>query len=87
MGRIYLFLIKVGVDPSHLRFRQHMGQEMAHYAKDCWDAECKTSYVSVQDIVRVLGGGAGEDAQSITDNQSGGPLEVKCVGCADPFRS
>ena len=23
-----------------------MGNEMAHYAKDCWDAECKTSYVS-----------------------------------------
>ena len=40
-------------------------------------------------MLRVLGGGAGEAAQSITDNQSGGPLEVKCVGCADrwTFRS
>ncbi|XP_076754339.1 glycine--tRNA ligase [Xylocopa sonorina] len=44
MGRIYLFLIKVGVDPKRLRFRQHMGNEMAHYACDCWDAECLTSY-------------------------------------------
>ncbi|XP_017791329.1 PREDICTED: glycine--tRNA ligase [Habropoda laboriosa] len=44
MGRIYLFLIKVGVDPKKLRFRQHMGNEMAHYACDCWDAECLTSY-------------------------------------------
>ncbi|XP_076163425.1 glycine--tRNA ligase [Ptiloglossa arizonensis] len=44
MGRIYKFLIKVGVDPKKLRFRQHMGNEMAHYACDCWDAECLTSY-------------------------------------------
>ena len=44
MARIYLFLIKVGVDPKKIRFRQHMDNEMAHYAKDCWDAECRTSY-------------------------------------------
>lgn len=44
MARIQTFLIKVGVDPSRLRFRQHMGNEMAHYACDCWDAECLTSY-------------------------------------------
>lgn len=44
IARIYLFLIKIGVDPTKLRFRQHMGNEMAHYAQDCWDAELKTSY-------------------------------------------
>lgn len=44
MGRIHLFLLRVGVDPKRLRFRQHMSNEMAHYACDCWDAECKTSY-------------------------------------------
>ncbi|XP_064647807.1 glycine--tRNA ligase-like [Lineus longissimus] len=44
IGRIYLFLTKAGVDPNKLRFRQHMANEMAHYACDCWDAECKTSY-------------------------------------------
>uniref|UniRef100_A0A1W7RAJ7 Glycine--tRNA ligase n=1 Tax=Hadrurus spadix TaxID=141984 RepID=A0A1W7RAJ7_9SCOR len=44
MARIYLFLVKVGIDPKRLRFRQHMSNEMAHYASDCWDAECKTSY-------------------------------------------
>ncbi len=27
-----------------LRFRQHMGNEMAHYATDCWDTELHTSY-------------------------------------------
>ncbi|KAM4688513.1 glycine--tRNA ligase [Discoglossus pictus] len=44
IGRIYLYLVKVGVSPDKLRFRQHMENEMAHYACDCWDAETKTSY-------------------------------------------
>ncbi|XP_072639705.1 glycine--tRNA ligase isoform X3 [Canis lupus baileyi] len=44
IGRIYLYLTKVGVSPDKLRFRQHMENEMAHYACDCWDAESKTSY-------------------------------------------
>ncbi|KTG43837.1 hypothetical protein cypCar_00027237, partial [Cyprinus carpio] len=44
IGRIYLYLIKVGVGKDKLRFRQHMDNEMAHYACDCWDAETKTSY-------------------------------------------
>ncbi|MDD3043668.1 MAG: glycine--tRNA ligase, partial [Methanosarcinaceae archaeon] len=33
------FLTKIGVDPARLRFRQHLKDEMAHYAIDCWDAE------------------------------------------------
>ena len=45
MARIQQFLIRCGVDPTKLRFRQHMSNEMAHYAQDCWDAECLTSYV------------------------------------------
>ncbi|XP_056594311.1 glycine--tRNA ligase [Triplophysa dalaica] len=44
IGRIYLYLVKVGVAKDKLRFRQHMDNEMAHYACDCWDAETKTSY-------------------------------------------
>ncbi|KAN0065243.1 Glycine--tRNA ligase 1, mitochondrial [Thecaphora frezii] len=44
LGRIYLFLVKIGIDPKRLRFRQHMSNEMAHYASDCWDAEIQTSY-------------------------------------------
>ena len=44
MGRIYLFCLKIGINPARFRFRQHMQNEMAHYACDCWDAECKTSY-------------------------------------------
>uniref|UniRef100_A0A8C5AX38 Glycine--tRNA ligase n=1 Tax=Gadus morhua TaxID=8049 RepID=A0A8C5AX38_GADMO len=44
IGRIYLYLTKVGLSKDKLRFRQHMDNEMAHYACDCWDAETKTSY-------------------------------------------
>ncbi|CAK9438440.1 uncharacterized protein LODBEIA_P26640 [Lodderomyces beijingensis] len=44
IARIYAFLVKIGTDPSRLRFRQHMSNEMAHYASDCWDAELQTSY-------------------------------------------
>jgi len=42
--RISLFLTKIGIDPSRLRFRQHMANEMAHYAADCWDAEILNSF-------------------------------------------
>ena len=44
LGRIYLFLIQIGIDRNRIRFRQHMKNEMAHYACDCWDAECQTSF-------------------------------------------
>ena len=44
IARIYLFLVSIGVDKTRLRFRQHMSNEMAHYAADCWDAELHTSY-------------------------------------------
>jgi glycyl-tRNA synthetase len=38
------FLSRVGVDPERMRFRQHLTDEMAHYAADCWDAEALLSY-------------------------------------------
>ena len=44
LARIHLFLEKIGVDQNKIRFRQHMANEMAHYAADCWDAELLTSY-------------------------------------------
>ena len=34
----------MGIDPKRLRFRQHLANEMAHYAEDCWDAEIECSY-------------------------------------------
>ncbi len=33
------FMVRGGVDPAKLRFRQHLPDERAHYAEDCWDAE------------------------------------------------
>jgi glycyl-tRNA synthetase (class II) len=44
IGRVYLFLTRLGIDKSRLRFRQHLPNEMAHYAADCWDAEIECSY-------------------------------------------
>ena len=44
IARIQMFLLKLGIDPKKLRFRQHMMNEMAHYAADCWDAEIQCSY-------------------------------------------
>lgn len=38
------FLVAAGVDPERLRFRQHLKNEMAHYACDCWDAEALLSF-------------------------------------------
>jgi glycyl-tRNA synthetase len=32
-------LVKIGVDKNKIRFRQHLYNERAHYASDCWDAE------------------------------------------------
>jgi glycyl-tRNA synthetase len=39
LARTYQFLVRVGVCSEKMRFRQHMKDEMAHYAADCWDAE------------------------------------------------
>lgn len=44
MARTQLYMEKIGMDASRLRFRQHLATEMAHYAADCWDLEIKSSY-------------------------------------------
>ena len=36
------FLDSIGIDNDKIRFRQHLPNEMAHYAIDCWDAEIYT---------------------------------------------
>lgn len=45
MGRTQMFLNRMGARTDAVRFRQHRGNEMAHYASDCWDGEMLTSYV------------------------------------------
>lgn len=42
IGRTQIFLQGIGI--KYVRFRQHRKDEMAHYAQDCWDAECLTSH-------------------------------------------
>jgi glycyl-tRNA synthetase len=42
--RVHQFLVNIGIKEENIRFRQHMLNEMAHYASDCWDAEIKCSY-------------------------------------------
>jgi glycyl-tRNA synthetase len=44
LARTQLFLTKIGIDPKRMRCRQHMANEMAHYAADCWDFEIQSSY-------------------------------------------
>ena len=74
MTRIHQFLIKVGVDPTKMRFRQHMKNEMAHYAADCWDAELLTSYGWIECV-----GCADRSAFDLTvhSKKTGAPLCVR----------
>lgn len=44
LARTYDFLVKIGIDGGRIRFRQHAGSEMAHYASDCWDCEILGEY-------------------------------------------
>jgi glycyl-tRNA synthetase len=44
MSKTMTFLVEVGIDANLIRFRQHEADEMAHYARDCWDAEVYGSY-------------------------------------------
>lgn len=44
MIRAYQFLNKLGIPKSAIRFRQHLENEKAHYANDCWDLEVYTSH-------------------------------------------
>ncbi|EED18467.1 glycyl-tRNA synthetase [Talaromyces stipitatus ATCC 10500] len=74
LARIQQFLLKIGVDYSKLRFRQHMANEMAHYAADCWDAELHTSYGWIECV-----GCADRSAYDLTvhKNKTGAPLFVR----------
>ena len=74
LARINLFLRKIGVDMSKVRFRQHMDNEMAHYACDCWDAELFTTSGWVECV-----GCADRSAFDLTVHakKTGAPLVVR----------
>lgn len=74
LARIHRFLLNIGVDESKIRYRQHMPNEMAHYACDCWDAELLTSYGWIECV-----GCADRSAYDLTvhSNFTGADLKVK----------
>ncbi|XP_044750626.1 glycine--tRNA ligase isoform X2 [Coccinella septempunctata] len=80
MARIQAFLIRCGVDPKRLRFRQHMNNEMAHYACDCWDAECLTSYGWIECV-----GCADRSAYDLTQHTAATKVKLTAVR-NQPFR-
>ncbi|CAF9912297.1 MAG: Glycine--tRNA ligase 1, mitochondrial [Gomphillus americanus] len=76
LARIHLFLLRIGIDPKRTRFRQHMANEMAHYAADCWDAELQSSYGWIECV-----GCADRSAYDLTVHakKTGAPLHVRQV--------
>jgi len=44
LGRSQEWYESIGIDPAKLRFRQHLPDERAHYASDCWDGETLTTF-------------------------------------------
>lgn len=47
------FLSNIGIPKEAIRFRQHLPDEMAHYAIDCWDAEVKTDQFGWVEIIGI----------------------------------
>lgn len=59
--QIYLakkFLSELGIPDEVLRFRQHLPNEMAHYAIDCWDVEVLTDKYGWVEIIGIADRGA-----------------------------
>jgi glycyl-tRNA synthetase len=76
LARIYSFVQKLGIIPELVRFRQHLPNEMAHYAQDCWDLEIKSSYGWIESV-----GCADRSAYDLTAhaNKTGEKLVVRQV--------
>mgnify|MGYP001065652173 CR=1 FL=1 len=53
LARVAEFLEKIGIPHDRLRFRQHHRDEMAHYARDCWDAEFLSDRYGWMEIVGI----------------------------------
>ncbi|MDY6959213.1 MAG: glycine--tRNA ligase, partial [Halobacteriota archaeon] len=53
MARTYQFLMDIGLMSDKVRFRQHLEDERAHYATDCWDAEAYSERFGWVEIVGI----------------------------------
>ncbi len=47
------YLVRIGVDSERIRFRQHLPDERAHYAADCWDAEFRSDRFGWVELVGI----------------------------------
>lgn len=69
IGRTQLFLQNIGM--KYVRFRQHRSDEMAHYAQDCWDTECLSSYGWIECV-----GIADRSAYDLTQHMNGSTKDL-----------
>ncbi len=53
IAKVDEFLERIGIPRAKVRFRQHLREEMAHYAIDCWDAEFLSERYGWMEIVGV----------------------------------
>lgn len=53
VARVAEFLESIGLPRDKLQFRQHLRDEMAHYATDCWDAEFLSERYGWMEIVGI----------------------------------
>ncbi len=53
IAKVKEFLERIGIPSDRLRFRQHRKDEMAHYARDCWDAEFMSRRYGWMEIVGI----------------------------------
>lgn len=81
MAKTYKFLTSCGINPSGIRFRQHMDNEMAHYACDCWDCEILTSYGWIEVV-----GHADRMAYDLTSHEKHSKVPLKAhIKLDDPI--
>lgn len=78
------FLLAAGMDPARLRFRQHLGDEMAHYASDCWDAEFHSDRYGWVECVGVADRGCYDLSQHAEHSGKVGDFQVT-VDLPEPY--
>lgn len=79
IGRTHVFLSRIGINLSGLRFRQHLATEMAHYACDCWDAEVLLASGWVECV-----GHADRACFDLTSHAKANNIEMKASRKLDP---
>ena len=79
LARTQEFLTAAGMDPKRLHFRQHLKDEMAHYAADCWDAEFHSDRYGWVECVGIADRGAYDLTQHARHSGTDSPHPVTGV--------